>query len=48
MSKRIVATIRPGTHEGWEVTVAGIYWTSFPNYNAAAEACNALGYLVLG
>lgn len=47
MSNRIVATIRPGTHKGWEVTVAGIYWTSFPNYNAAAEACNERGYQVL-
>lgn len=47
MSQRNVATIRPGTHQGFEVYVAGRYWTSFPSYNAAAEACNVRGYLVL-
>lgn len=48
MSQRTVATIRPGTHRGFEVYVASRYWTSFPSYNEAAEACNQRGYLVLG
>lgn len=47
MSQRSVATIRPGTHQGFEVYVAGRYWTSFPTYNTAAEACNERGYQIL-
>ncbi len=47
MTLRISATIKPGTHRGWEVYVSAVYWTSFPSYNAAAEACNERGYQVL-
>lgn len=46
MSKQLVATIRPGMNRGWLVYVNGGYWTTFPSYNEAAEACNKRGYKV--
>lgn len=47
MTGRVTATIRPGTHRGYEVYVSGRYWTSFPSYDEAAEACAERGYQVL-